>query len=508
VTPHLLSAEAGRHILVNGGNAVDAAIAMVTTQGVVAPETCGIGGDLFAIVHVPGDERPHALNASGRSGSKAKSSTLRNEGHTSVPRDHPLTATIPGCVDGLIALSERFGTRTLAETLEPAITTASEGFAASHEQARSFTAAADTYRENSAVAAFYPGGRPIQAGETVRRSELAATLTAIAEGGRHAFYEGIPGEDILAVLDHVAPADLTRNQAEWVQPISVQIDQDRGWVIGPNSAGYLGPGTLAVFLRTDPPDDPDDPLWWHLLIEAHRSLAWERERLVADPESIELPAGEILSSERLDRAADSISRTHAGTWPTRPSEATGTAYMCVSDGTGLSVSIINSNYRGTGSPFGAERSGFLLHDRGGGFSLEPGHPNELLPGKRPAHTLSPTLWTRGTETSWILGTRGGEIQPQLIATLAARTIVSDQPLSDAQSAPRWSMTEYGRGERSAISLEPGTGHAYALRDLGHDVVEHETWQPGWGPMSIIDRRKNTVRAAADPRVDTTAALVF
>jgi gamma-glutamyltranspeptidase/glutathione hydrolase len=181
--------------------------------------------------------------------------------------------------------------------------------------------------------------------------------------------------------------------------------------------------------------------------------------------------------------------------------------MCVSAGD-LSVSIINSNYRGTGSPFGAARSGFLLQDRGGGFSVEAGHPNELKPGKRPAHTLSPTLWTRGTKTSWVIGTRGGEIQPQLIAQLAARAIVAGEGLKDAQAAPRWSMTQYGPGSTSAVSLEPGSGVIGDLEDLGHSVVEHDALQPGWGPMSIIDRRGEALRAEADPRVVTARSLVF
>lgn len=482
---------------------------MVSTQGVVAPETCGVGGDLFAIIHVPGDEVPIALNASGRAGSNAFAHTLRELGHKSVPRDHPLTATIPGCVDGLVALAARFGSCSLADALAPSIAVASEGFQVSHEQARAFAAKADVYQDNPAVAPFYPGGHPVAVGDMVRRSSLAATLEAIATGGREAFYQGTPGEDIVAVLSgHVTPADLARNQADWVDPIAVPIGTETAWTIGPNSAGYLGPGTLAVFLRTGPPTDPGDPMWWHLLIEAHRSLAWERDRLVSDSDSAEIPASELLSAERLDRAAGSISRSHAGTWPTGPAQQTGTAYMCVTDTTGLSVSIINSNYRGSGSPFGAERSGFLLHDRGGGFSIEPGHPNELLPGKRPAHTLSPTLWTHGVETSWILGTRGGGIQPQLIAQLAARAIVSGQPLVEAQKAPRWSMTRYGAGTRSAVSLEPGTGVAKALSALGHQIVVSKTRQPGWGPMSIIDRRGEMIRAAADPRVDTATALVF
>lgn len=432
---------------------------------------------------------------------------LRAAGHDRVPPDHPLTVTIPGCVDGLTALSSRFGSLPIGACLEPAITLADEGFPASDEQSRAFSMMSNVYADNQAIAGLYPGGRPVEAGETVTRTDLARTLRDIADGGRDAFYGGVPGEDIATVLGpFVTLEDMGNPQHEWIDPLAVAIGEDVAWTIPPNSAGYLGPATLAVFLRLDPPSDPTDPLWWHLLIEAHRSLAWERDKLVSDPGTLPVPPEDLVSDERLDRAAAGVSRERASTWPTPPAVPSGTAYMCASDGNGLSVSIINSNYYGTGSPFGAARSGFLLQDRGRGFNLNRGHPNELGPGKRPAHTLSPTLWTRSDRTSWLLGTRGGEIQPQLVAQLAARAIVGGDDLTPAQMAPRWAMTEYGPGDRSAVSLEPGTGVEDALSGLGHHVMTKDSPQPGWGPMSIIDRRNETARAAADPRVATTAAL--
>ncbi|MEX1093783.1 MAG: gamma-glutamyltransferase [Acidimicrobiia bacterium] len=507
VSPHYLSAEAGRHVLLTGGNAVDAAIAIVAAQGVVAPETCGVGGDLFALVHSNGEDRPVALNASGRSGSAATAGVLRAAGHDQVPADHPLAVTIPGCVDGLTALSFRLGSLPLAACLEPAITLAGEGFPASDEQSRAFSMTSNVYADNPAVAGLYPGGTPVEAGQTVIRADLARTLRDIADGGRDAFYGGVPGEDIAAVLGpYVTFEDMGRPQHEWVDPLAVAIGEETAWTLPPNSAGYLGPATLAVFLRLDPPSDPTDPLWWHLMIEAHRSLAWERKQLVSDPGTLPVPPEDLVSDERLDNAAAGVSRERAGTWPTPPAVPSGTAYMCATDGDGLSVSIINSNYYGTGSTFGAVRSGFLLQDRGRGFNLEPGHPNELGPGKRPAHTLSPTLWTRNDRTSWLLGTRGGQIQPQLVAQLAARAIVGGDDLTAAQTAPRWSMTEYGPGDRSAVSLEPDSGVEKALKELGHHVVTKDSLQPGWGPMSIVDRRSDEVDAAADPRVDTARAL--
>ncbi len=160
-SPHNLSAEAGRHLLTSGGNAVDAAIAAVAAQGVVAPETSGIGGDLFALVHRPGWDKPRALNASGRSGSNASAAILRDADETEVPRDHPLTVTIPGCVDGLVALSEKYGALPLSDALAPAIDLARSGFEVSTEQERAFTRMAGIYRNNPSVADLYPGGRPV-----------------------------------------------------------------------------------------------------------------------------------------------------------------------------------------------------------------------------------------------------------------------------------------------------------------------------------------------------------
>ena len=433
VTPHHLSAAAAAELVSAGGNAVDAAIAAVAAQGVVAPETCGIGGDLFALVHVPGEDRPRALNASGRAGSNADPETLRAQGLDQVPADHPLTVTVPGCIDGLASLADSLGRLSLAEALAPAIRLAESGFEVSTEQARAFTTKAGVYRDNPAVVEFYPGGRPVTAGDRLSRPALATTLRAVAEKGRDAFYRGRPAEDIVEAVENVITMeDLEQEHAEWVDPIGARVAGLVVWTSPPNSQGYLGPGTLAVFESLDPPDDPTSPLWWHLLIESYRCLAWERNDLVADPGRLPLPAGLLLDPDRLSTAAATVSRERAGAWPAGMAAVSGTAYLCVSDSDGMGVSIIQSNYRGTGSPFGARRSGFLLQDRGGGFGLFPGHPNELGPGKRPLHTLSPTLWTDGTDTRWLLGTRGGAVQPQLVAQVGAAVAIAGVPPEEAQ----------------------------------------------------------------------------
>lgn len=511
VTPHRLSARAAHDVLTAGGNAVDAAVAAVAAQGVVAPETCGVGGDLFALIHSPGWERPRALNSSGRAGSKVSADAIRHTGASQIPDDHPAVVTVPGCVDGMETLITSMGRLGLDEVLAPAIGYAAEGFEVSKEQAAAFSGRSAIYSSNPAVSDFYQGGSPAARGDRVSRPDLARVLEEVAAGGRAAFYEGAPGADIIeAVGGLITPEDMEVRQAEWVEPIGLGVFGLDCWTIPPNSQGYLAPATLAVFEMLDPPDDTTDPLWWHLLIEAYRCVAWERDDLVSDPDTLALPADLMLDQSRLQRAATAVDREQAGEWPNRIGAIGGTAYLCVADGEGLTVSIIQSNYRGLGSPFGARRSGFLLQDRGLGFTLTPGHPNELGPGKHPLHTLSPTLWTGDARPRWALGTRGGAVQPQLIAQVAARAVRGGLPLEEAQSAPRWTIRDFGPSSRPMPFLEPETPDAVVkgLETRGHQVTLVDGPQRGWGPVSVIGLDGDERWAAADPRVDTAKALVF
>lgn len=508
-SPHFESARAGKSILETGGNAVDAAVAIIAAQGVVAPETCGLGGDLFALVHRPGWRAPRTLNSSGRAGSRLDPSQIRTEHGQTIPTEHPAVVTIPGCVDGLTTLAETYGSLTLSRVLEPGINLAAEGFEVSTEQAAALQAKAGTYSTNPAVSDFYPDGRPRSPGERVTRAALAGTLGAVAQGGRTAFYEGAPGEDIMAASGLITPDDLRQSCAEWVEPISADVAGLTCWTTPPNTQGYLTPGSLALFESLDPPDDPNHPQWWHLLIESYRCLAWELKDLAADPRFFPLPGQLILDADRLQRAADSVSPDSTGVWP-KMGIRTDTAFACVADKSGMAVSIIQSNYRGLGSRYGAARSGFLLQDRGLGFNLTPGHPNEALPGKRPFHTLAPTLWTSGDQPAMTLGTRGGHIQPQMLIQVAARAILTDSDLIAAQNAPRWSIDGYGPNTPGALQLEPGspTDVVHRLSALGHPVTVNPARLSGWGPVSAIRLAGDSRETAADPRSGTATALTF
>ncbi|MGH8927491.1 MAG: gamma-glutamyltransferase, partial [Acidimicrobiia bacterium] len=258
-----------------------------------------------------------------------------------------------------------------------------------------------------------------------------------------------------------------------------------------------------------PPDDPEDPSSWHLAIEAYRAMAADRNELVADPRYAPEPPDRLVSSDRIAARTLLIDPDRAGTFAIPAPGPGGTAYLCVVDREGLAVSFIQSNFMGIGSGIGAGDSGFFLHNRGAGFNLRPGHPNALAPGKRPLHTLSPSLWTDRGRLACLLGTRGGDYQPQLLVQLAIRILRAGIDPADAQSRPRW-MLEPFDGDRPTLAVEADTPTSTVddLARRGHAVSVRESPQHGWGPISVITVNERGLRnAAADPRVDTATAAV-
>lgn len=505
VTPHHLATDAAIDVLSGGGNAVDAAIAANATLGVVAPETCGIGGDLFALVHAPGEQVPMALNASGRAGGRAEAAVLRDAGMTEIPVESPYAVTVPGCVDGWIALSRRYGSLPLAAVLAPAVNHGRIGFGASTELAQSLLRYADVLQPQIAAAGLYPEGEAPVIGAAVTRPQLAETLAAIGRQGRAAFYAGdVAGAIVSATNGVITFDDLERNQAEWIEPISLAVMGWRGWTIPPNSQGYLTLAAAWLFEHLDPPRNPQSPGFVHAAIEAYRSVAWERDDLVADPNH--LPKVDLLDPARLDGRLAQISSTRRGDWPTPRPAAGGTAYLAVRDGAGMGVSLIQSNFHGIGSRIGAGSGGFFLHDRGSNFTLQPGHPNELAPGKRPLHTLSPTLWTEEDQLRMLLGTRGGDFQPQTLLQMVAYMRWAGLNASQAHRQPRWATSEWrGSGGNVAIESHLDPAAITELRSRGHEIRPTGQWMSGWGPVSVVTVHDEYASGAADPRVAATAA---
>lgn len=507
-TPHLLASRTALDIMARGGNAIDGAIAANAVQGVVAPDTCGIGGDLFALIHKPGEQAPVVLNASGTAGSGTSAEQMRLS-HEEMPYRHPWTVTVPGCVAGWVELAEQHGVLPLDQTLAPAIELAKTGFPVSPELSNSLARIQEMIRFQPSSAPLYVKGVVPDPGTTLIRPGLAQTLEAIAEAGPDAFYKGPVADAIVnATAGGLTAGDLAGYTAAWVDPIGIDVFGLTGWTAPPNTQGYLTLAACWLFEQLDPPHDPSDPAFVHAAIEAYRAVAWERDDLVSDPETLPLALREYLSTERLSKHLESLSMDATAEWPQPDPAPGGTAYMCVRDREGIGVSLIQSNFAGIGSGLSAGDTGVFLHNRGAGFNLIPGHPNELTPGRRPLHTLSPTLWTADGELRLILGTRGGEYQPQLLVQVAAHLLYGDDPRAAVQPHPRWQVEGWAAGESPTINVEARTPDdvVAGLQQRGHRVERVPDWSGGWGPVSLIGIEDDEVFAAADPRVSTSAAL--
>lgn len=506
VTPHELATQAGLEVLASGGNAVDGAIAANAVLGVVAPETCGIGGDLFAMVWRTGLPTPLTLNASGWAGSAVSVEGVAGE----LPLDHPATVTIPGCVAGWKALADECGRMPLADVLEPAVRLATDGFPTSPALARALDRRSAQLAPQASGRELYPSGTAPRTGQLLRRRLLAATLTELADGGPTAFYEGAAGRAITeAVAGMITTSDLAAYSPDWVDPLSLDLFGRTAWTVPPNTQGYLTLAALGVFERLDPPADVTDVGYVHLLVEAYRALAAGRDALVADPHSAAAP-DDLLGSDLLDAIATDVDRGRAKAWPQPGRRGGGTAYLCAIDRDGIGISLIQSNFHGIGSGIGAGAAGFFLHNRGAGFTLEPGHPNVLAPGKRPLHTLAPTLWTNAGELELLLGTRGGRQQPQLLAQVAAHLFHVGATPRAAQELPRWTIHQIAPGSPSELRVEERMPRAVTagLEERGHAVATAGAYESGWGPVSLIHVDEAGLRTAEpDPRVPTATAAV-
>ena len=493
-----LATQAGMHMLGRGDNAVDAAIATNAAIAVTGPHLCGMGGDLFALVHHQG--RVECLNASGRSGSAADAAAVRADGHRVMPFRHDIrTVTVPGCVDGWVALHQRFGSLPLSTLLAPAIRLASEGFPASPllvgSLARLDAQARGTLHELA--------GQAHRPNDRVRRPGVANALRAIADGGREAFYTGDFGRGLLQLGNGwYTEADLARSQAEWVAPLQAQAWGVDLFTVPPNSQGYLTLGAAALASNLELPADTTDEWWAHLLIEAAKVAGYDR------PAALHAGAdGEALLRAIADRA-HLLDHDRAAGWPMAAS-AGDTTYLCTADEQGMGVSLIQSNASGFGSWLVEPTTQINLHNRGLGFSLQEGHSAELAPATRPPHTLSPALATRDGQLAAVFGTMGGDAQPQILLQLAARLFHQHQSPAVAMHAGRWALTGPVTGFDTwtapagpIVEIEGNApGHwATDLAARGHRTSVLPAYDSAFGHAQIIMRDDNGFWAGAtDPR---------
>ncbi len=488
-----LASFAGLTMLDRGGSAVDAAIAANAVLAVTSPHMCGLGGDLFALVHHRAGA-PEALNASGRAGSGADPERLRAEGHERMPFQGDIrTVPVPGCVDGWLALHERHARLPLADLLAPAIGYARDGFPASPSLA-----------PDAATLPEVDG--PVEPGDLIRRPGVARALEAIAASGRAGFYLGEFGAGLLELgAGEYTEADLARCGADWVEPLHVRAFGHDVWTTPPNSQGYLLLLALAIAEGLDLPDDPGDPGWAHLLAEAARAAGHDRPDALYEGADV----SGILASADARRALIDPGRRMEVRDLVSPGDTT---YLCAVDSDGMGVSLIQSNAAGFGSLLFEPGTGINLHNRGLGFCLTPGHPAEYAPGRRPPSTLAPALVTRpdgGLRT--VAGTMGGDGQPQIMLQVLTRLLRHGESPGRAISAPRWRI---GPGETgfdtwrpttaASLDVEDGAPWAEGLRARGHQVGLLP-YGGSFGHAHLIDVGPG-LAGAADPRALAGAAL--
>lgn len=498
-----LATSAGVATFGRGGNAVDAAIAANAAIAVTGPHLCGMGGDLFAIVHVDGETV--GLNSSGRAGSGADPDALRAEGFSEMPfRLDVRSVTVPGCVDGWLALHERFGRLPLEIVLAPAITLANDGFPASPLLIASLHRAGDAGRANLQELADQATTR----GARVRRPGVAAALAGIAAGGRATFYEGAFGEGLVELgAGLFTEADLAVTQADWQETLSADAFGVTLHTMAPNSQGYLALGGALIASQLDLPADPDDERWAHLLIEAAVAAGRDRPKRLFDgangDELLDVIAG------RLDEIDPEVASRR---WA--PSADGDTTYLCTAgrgpDGREMAVSLIQSNASGFGSLLVEPNTGINLHNRGMGFALGAGHPAEFGPGRRPPHTLLPMAATRDDGSlAAVLGTMGGDAQPQIMLQLATRLFHHRQSPARALGAGRWALRGDETGFDTWISRRGPSvdveGHAPSSWDAqlaarGHRTSRTAPWDSGYGhAAAILAGRDGMWVGSADPR---------
>src|SRR6266571_6756141 len=425
-TSQPLATAAGLAVLERGGNAVDAAVTAAAVLNVVEPQMTGIGGDLFAIVWSAKDHRLYGLNASGRSGSLMTSAALLAKGHTTMPQESVEDVTVPGALSGWDALLRRFGSITLAQALRPAIGYAEGGFPVTPIIAAEWATQAAKLRKDEGARTTYlvDDGRAPQAGEWFRNPDLARSLRLIAEQGIGALYGGELGsriaERVRALGGYLTVDDLRKHRAEWVEPIAATFKGYRVWELPPNGQGVAALEMLKIL---EPYDlkalGHNSAPYLHLLIETKKLAFADLAHWVGDPDQMTVPPAALLSDDfiRARRAQIDTARAAPRVEPGAAATRSETIYLTAADSAGTMVSFINSLYDLFGSGVVVPGTGFALHDRGAGFTLEPGLPNTAAPGKRPFHTIIPAFVTKldsaGAEQPWMsFGVMGGSMQPQ------------------------------------------------------------------------------------------------
>ena len=511
-----LAAMAGLDILKAGGNAIDAAICANAMLGVTEPMSNGIGGDLFAILWHEKDQKLYGLNASGRSPYDWTLRAANRLGLESIPRDSVYCWTVPGCVGGWGALSDRFGSMPLSKTLEASIHYASEGFPVSPIIASQWRF---NVKEHETLAAVYaPDGAIPKYGEIFKNPMLAADLRYIAENGWKGFYEGDIADKIVAHAQANGgkhqKKDFEDHTFEWVEPVSSNYRGYDVWEIPPNGQGIAALQMLNMLEHFDIGDmTPNSAEHLHLLIEAKKLAFEDRAVYYADPEFADVPVEWLISKDYAAERVKLIDPMRASTEVGHgdPKLDSDTIYLAAADSEGNMISFIQSVYSGFGSRIVPDGLGFAIQNRGQSFALDKNHRNKLEGHKRPFHTIIPAFMTKDGKPVWAFGVMGGDFQPQGHSQVVMNVVDFGMSAQQATDQPR--VAHGGSSEPTGDKMENGgivgfehgidDGVKLDLAELGHRVSDrigaHGGYQSVWR-----EEEPRRYFGGSDPRKDGCA----
>ena len=508
-TSHPLSTTTAIKVLQDGGNAMDAAVAACAVQCVVEPGSTGIGGDCFMLFAPGRGGDVVAFNGSGRAPAAAAVEWYQENGYDAIERYTPHSVTVPGAIDAWSTLLKDYGTMGLDRVLQPAITFAREGYPIHSRVAVDWESAAEaTLRHNpNAERVLLPGGRPPKVGTMHRQPQLADTMELIAEKGRDGFYFGKVAEDIVGHLQELGGLhtleDFAEAKGEYVTPVHTAYRGYDVYECPPNGQGIIALEMLNILSGYDFSGmDPLSAERLHLLVEATRLAYRDRDDAVADPAQAQVPIDWMLSAERADELRGCIvaDRAMVPPPPTDMPLHADTVYLCVVDKDRNAVSFINSVFSGYGSGIMSPETGVLLHNRGSGFVVQPGHPNCIAPRKRPLHTIIPGMLARDGKAVMPFGVMGGHYQCVGHNHFLGNFIDFGLDVQEAIDLARIFAPPGGDVEAEAGVPEETVEK---LRALGHKVKAPE--KPiGGGQAILIDWETGVLTGGSDPRKDGCA----
>jgi gamma-glutamyltranspeptidase/glutathione hydrolase len=511
-SPHALATQCGVDVLASGGNAIEAAIATVASLCVTYPHFCGLGGDAFLLVS---DAQGRVQTISGIGQAAADIGGYSGSIPVRGPRSALTSAATVDALGQALAISKAQwgGRKSWGELLAPAVALAREGFAISDSERFWLNfRLSDAATLPGIYRAFLHDGQVPPAGFARRQPALARTLATLAERGPRDFYEGQLAHAIAVGLQAagspLTAKDLAQTRARIEPPLSVAY---RGGELLAHQPPTQGITTLQIMgllerfdLRTIAEGSADH---YHLLVEAVKQAFLERNRFVADPDFVAVPLASMLSATRLTQLAGAIRMDRALPWP-HPYQHGDTVYVGAADAAGNSVSLLATVYYDWGSGVLVGDTGMLWHNRGAAFSLDPAHPNRLVAGKRPFHTLNPGMYRKDGRVQLLYGTQGADGQPQTLAAVLTRLIDYRMDPMVALAAPRFLLGKTFSDAQDSLKLEDDVsadvvaelrrrGHAIAMVGAGNPLMGH----PG---AIAIDPVSGHMTGAHDPRSDGLA----